>query len=68
MLDQIQIQALIQSIKMVQLRRLPLGKVQPLQVEEVGGVLVAQPWELMNGVGREKTITLVWYFALEMYG
>lgn len=53
---------------MVQLRRLPLGKVQPPQVQEVEGVLVAQPWELMNGVGREKTITLVLYFALGMYG
>ena len=46
-------------------RNLLLGQVQLLLVPEVGGARVARPWELTNGVGKEKIIMLVFNFALE---
>lgn len=55
----VKIQAPILSIKMVRLHHLTLGQAQLLLVEEAEGVLAAQLWELMNGVGREKIIMLV---------
>ena len=55
----VKFQAPILSIKMVQLRPLLLD--QPLLVQEVEGELVAQPWEVMNGVGRERIIMLIFF-------
>lgn len=58
----VKMQAPVPPIKMVQFRRLWVVQGPPLLLEEVEGVVVAQPWELTNGVGRGKIIMLVFYY------